>query len=185
MESDQDPTRLRAIAYFEKTKCNHDECQLPDAHDLAFSFQSMTEDARIDTVRSILLAVSAPEGSKNTIYNSGDDRKRARGSSSSFSSTYYAMRGRKLCRDAFLAITQVSGRTLASHISDVTSTTTFSKYRQDRSKGKLSKLGVNAAAAIKFLETFAEMHGSIDPEGRNSSNARCGYRLPSLQGSVG
>lgn len=44
---------------------NHEECRIPDALSIASSFMKMTKDVRIDTVRCMLLALTALPGSHN------------------------------------------------------------------------------------------------------------------------
>lgn len=64
MELDSASIRLRAIAYYESNKCDHEKCQIPDVDDLAYYFLKKNEDVRIDTRRSILLALSSPKTAK-------------------------------------------------------------------------------------------------------------------------
>lgn len=69
MEEDEehDSTLATARSHFNKRMCEHEESVIPNACDIAVSFARIREDGRIDTVRSILLALAAPVGTDNTI----------------------------------------------------------------------------------------------------------------------
>lgn len=52
MEIDQyqDPVVAKARSYFEKHKCNHEDCVIPNTLELAVSFAKMKDEVRINVV---------------------------------------------------------------------------------------------------------------------------------------
>lgn len=184
IEESLDPVIVKARSHFEKYKCNHDDCIINDALDLAVSFAKMKEDDRIDAVRTILLALTAPSDSDNTILSSfsssTSNRKLIRGQSQATNCTSaYAMRGKRVCRNAFIAIAQISPRALAFHSKDVSSNTSFTRYKNNLSSSRSGKPGSNRVAAIAFLRHYAEMNGMLCPSGSGNTEDECVRILPS------
>lgn len=85
----------------------------------------MKENQRIDQIRAILIALTAPRESNNTIMGSSSSyesrQKRGRRQSTRNCSTFQAKRGKKIYRGTFLAIPQISDNTLQIHAADVAS----------------------------------------------------------------
>lgn len=101
------PIRLKSEENFHSHICSHDECQVPRAMTLSYSFAAMPKYFRIDTVQCILLALSAPPGAPKMLLENSkkfllDD------DTGEYCTTRYATAGRIVCSDAFVAITQIS-----------------------------------------------------------------------------
>lgn len=75
--------------------CEHSECQIADALALAESLAKMYQDLRMDSVRCILLAFTAPPGFSNNFNRfsvPGHNRKRISAGDMNCT-TQYALRG--------------------------------------------------------------------------------------------
>eukprot|EP00171_Calliarthron_tuberculosum_P022757 IDg22757t1 len=127
-----DPLRILAREHYARNICKHAQCLgVPDAESISYSFALMAEDIRIDTVRCMLLCLTAPPGAKNILMHGSldtfHDRKRARRENEERSNctSLYAIRGIDICRDAFLAITQICSATLAAHSLEVATSSNF------------------------------------------------------------
>lgn len=174
----------RARIHYEKHICSHQECQVPDGFNLAISFARMQEDIRIDAVRMILLALTSPPNCDNTLnIDAGPrvskrklDRRILDGANCT---TTYAMRGQRICRDAFIAITQISSASLQSHGYDVATNEMFSRYHPDRSKSRKGKLGPSSTSIIAFLKRYANLNGLLCPTGKGNTEDECVVVLPS------
>eukprot|EP00171_Calliarthron_tuberculosum_P000913 IDg913t1 len=184
-ESGTDNKRASAVEYYREHKCDHEACSIPDAEDLAFSFASLSEDIRIDTVRCMLLALTSPKGHKNSRIQVDTEayqyrkEKRRRDGSDGYSATMYTLKGVRVCRDYFLSITQISGMTLSRHAVDVSSSPIFERYATNRDKSHYGKLSAQTVTVIAFLYRYKQLHGLMCPSGRGRSTGELVSRLPS------
>lgn len=145
----------------------------------------MPEDARVDTVRSMLLAPSSPPDTTNdqmiSTNNRSDSRKKCRRDDSSHarSTTKYASGGQNICMAAFAEITQVSLNTLSQHAHDVSTAMGFAKYTTKHLEARLGKLGASRGAVIAFLKRYAAGHALLCRTGRGSNDTGQVAFLPS------
>ncbi len=136
--------------------------------------------SRTDTVRCMLLSLAAPPGQSNTQFtHSNESRKSERGSSSrSYCTTRYAIWGKAICRNKFLAITQICPTTLSRRCSNFSSTSTFRCYVTKRVISKKGSWAPNAIAVIAFLANYSIRYSLIFPKGRTNVPESCVRILP-------
>eukprot|EP00171_Calliarthron_tuberculosum_P023556 IDg23556t1 len=150
---------------------------------LAESLEAMGEDHRIDTVRCILLALTSPPSVTNSHFQvSQVARKRVRRfeDDSAYCIAQFVIRGQSLCREAFLAITQISSSALKQHENCVCTKPNFERYRTNRSESHRGKHGANRIAARSFLRRYAYQQSVVSKWAwkyrvEQSCNASFGY----------
>ena len=91
----------------------------------------------------------------------------------------YAMRGKRICKDGFISVSQVSATTLDSHRLDVSSNESFSKYQTQRDSSRIGKLRINQMAVRAFLKRYSEQNGLTCPPGHRSTKENPVRVLPS------
>lgn len=125
-DGEEKAIRARALLHYNKHMCDHEACKIPDAHELAYSFQRKTEEERFFSIRCMIFSLAPPAQPDDVAAgpagpaNKTSKRPRSKAAATA-SSSFYAMRGRKICRDAFLAIVQVSSDKLDELVREVTS----------------------------------------------------------------
>ncbi len=158
-------------------------CLFDGRLDLSRSFASKNEVDRINIVRAILLAVASLPGEKNQLFESRKRKERDQStaslSSTARTSVTFAMKGHALCRNGFLAITQISWGTLQRHASEVSSKMAVYLYATKRFKGKTGKMSIQTTIALAFLKRYSELHGLPCPRGRIFSDEEIRRYLPS------
>ena len=76
------------------------------------------------------------------------------------------MIGKRICKDASIAVSQVSASTVGSYRLDVSSNESFSKYQTQRNSSRIGKLEINQMAIRAFLKRYSEQNGLLCPLGR-------------------
>lgn len=165
---------------FAKCTCST-KCDFPGSLELARSFGRLTQDERIDKLRTILLCLTAPPGVTNELFPSSKrSRKRQRdeGIASSVT-TRYCLKGKAMCMNGFLAVVQVSKPTLQRHSKEVGSSHSCAYYETFRKSSREGSTSVQTKVASAFLHRYSELYGMPCPSGRASSNELSLRRLPS------
>ncbi|PXF49242.1 hypothetical protein BWQ96_01031 [Gracilariopsis chorda] len=96
--------------------------------------------------------------------------KRRRLSSSSYSSTRYAMRGKWVCQFGFAAIVQLNPQTVRGISSVVSNQETFSIQKNEHYRGRKGKQSLQTVTALAFLQRYAALNALACPTGRGSED---------------
>lgn len=152
---------------------------------LSRTFSKIPEPKRIDYVRSMLLVLASPLGYPNELLKySARSRKRAKttefteGTELVYSSIRYALKGKPLCRNGFLAIVQLSSTTLHRHVSQIAPYMEFEPYVTERGAHMIGKTSVHTTIAVAFLRRYGDLHGLPCPRGSVDSDEDFRRYLP-------
>ncbi|KAI0559432.1 hypothetical protein FGB62_152g00 [Gracilaria domingensis] len=172
-----------------KTQMGYCTCSEPCANDqhltLATGFASMSQEHRSNTVRGMLLALSAPSGRENELMSwdthHAQDRKAKRrktGSSSSHVTTCYATKGHRMCMYGYAATVQLHPRTIRQFALEVSTATEYKWKENEHSKGRKGRLYLQSLVALAFLRRYAQVNAFCCSTGRGSSTERPIQWLP-------
>eukprot|EP00171_Calliarthron_tuberculosum_P005258 IDg5258t1 len=139
----------------------------------------------------MLLVLTAPAGESNELLLHSRHSKKPRRERDdgrvdgadcySSISIKFAIRGRHLCKEGFLAITQISERTLYRHAADVTTESTVQPYTTSRALGRQGKKSVQTIICLAFLSHHGDQFGLPSPRGTDFSETGVVRFLPSGQ----
>jgi len=137
--------------YMQQCVCQN-SCAFPGSLELSRSFFELSQDEKVDKLRTILHAIGpiATEPTQNAKVN-------------------YQMKGNKLCYNGFLAIIQLSRATLQRHATEITHSNQVSSYKSKFDQRRQGKCSVQTEIVLLFLKRMSNLYGLPCPIGRNSS----------------
>jgi len=154
------------IDTFRRATCLHESCNIPNSSTIAYGFHKMDKTERLNFVRSMLFATTAPATTGNMIKRDSTIATRKRGRDIegtsvqlSYATTVYCVLGRRVCVQAFAALTQLSPQVISRHARDVSQTVLPESYKTEKNKSRKGKLGVQRIAVIAFLMKIASDYG--------------------------
>lgn len=161
--------------------CSHEACNHPNYCADAAGFRTMTATQRISIVRCILYATGVAAEAEVCSELLGDHRyrtdlrkrrtkyKQAHDCVAPRGSFVYAMRGRKLCRDAFANLVGLNANTITRHAKDVTMSPSLLLYETRHNESHTGKLGIQRRIVDGFLGYVSSTYGLECPSGRGSA----------------
>lgn len=180
--SPPEPVSLTSAASAEPAAppCGHVQCQFSTYAQLHAAFASMEKSERVQTLRGMLLATTAPRNEHNALlianekqWKSQCDRRthvaqqRERELRSSF---LYACRGTKLCRSAFAHLVSLDEQTVSRHATKVSNGGSFVLYDSNHSQAHKERFGIQRIVLYCFLTVFGAQNGLECPRGRGSKD---------------
>eukprot|EP00171_Calliarthron_tuberculosum_P002696 IDg2696t1 len=169
--------------------CSHTCCKLEHGEELAISFSRRSKTERSEIVRCMLLATAARPGDMNNLILDpvSSSRKRAKRAHSPMedeplreerASVVYALAGKRMCRPAFAAVTQLSQPAIAEHLREVTSSLYFELVLDRSKERRLDKWGIQRTLLKVFLKKFGDDYGLESPIGRHNLHGEPAQILP-------
>jgi len=132
------------------------------------SFADMKEEVRLNTVRAFLFATSSPASKDNQLFEWA--KKRKGNVTETYNSTCFCILGQRLCLKMFIAIVQVSEKSIQYHARDVTQGPKYKLYISNSPFSRKGKLGVQTVLAKSYLHRFAQLNAFFCPRNRGADN---------------
>ena len=151
------------------------------------SFVALEKHQRVEAIRYILLATTAPNGDHNELNDTDyvlwrqKRQKRISAEMKKVLSIAYYLGGKLLCRQTLASIVGLDDQTIQRHEDKVTNSTVPVYYDGNQQASRKRKYGIQSLVASGVMTFNGQTHGLECPRGRQS---RDGQPLLMLSSSI-
>lgn len=162
--------------------CRHEQCSFPQYESVAETFFRLRPKERIQTVRNMLFATTAPKGEANLLkpFSSKSKKRKIEGNDDPEErcTIVYACLGQRLCMSAFASMVCLSEKTLQRHAEDAVSSLSL-VFKTRHGEAKTGMYGPQRLILEGFFKSFGYRFGMESPSARGSQREEPLKLLPS------